>query len=83
MYAVILQKVGHTKTGTKQVSTPEGLGPYQTQNEAIGAAIDYLRTCGYNDSFFFDNYSENNVRVEILNKQTGNKNLVAFVIELG
>lgn len=85
MYATIIQKTGPTATvKNKQVSTPIGFGPFESKNEGIGAAIEYLRTCGYVDSFYFDDYGDSgeNARVEILNKTTGNKNLVAYVIDL-
>ena len=85
MYATIIQKSGPTKTvKDKAMSVPIGFGPFETLNEGIGAAIEYMRSCGYIDSFYFDDYGDNgeNVRVEILNKNTGNKNLVAYVIDL-
>jgi len=81
MYAFIMSKAGQTKTKNKQVSIPEGYGPYQTKDEAVGAAINLIRTMGYDDSFYFDDY-ENNLRLEILNKQTGNRSLVGYIVEL-
>jgi len=83
MYAAIIQKVDYTKTSTKKVSTPIGFGPFSSQGEAVGSAVEYLRSCGYNDSFFFDDYDPGNVRIEITNSQTGNRNLVACVLKLG
>lgn len=77
-----MSRAGQTKGKDKPVSIPEGFGPYETKDEAVGKAIDLVRMTGYDNSFYFDDY-DNNTRLEILNKQTGNKNLVGFIIQLG
>ena len=47
--------IGSTQDGLNE-NLPETYGPYETQNEAIGAAIDLIRSCGDDPYFKFEDF---------------------------